>query len=261
MRRHLHGAWQPWRTLADDAILARLLKEELELHPEIEARCAELQKSWPDRPKIGVHVRHTDRLTNLRRLRRRVDEMRMLHPEALLFLATDSRAVLDDFLIRYEDVLTAPKWLPESGPLHALHGVCPDRLAMARSALVDMRLLASCDQLIVNEDSTFSLITRLWWQALRGADRACLRRDVRSVATLGWLPFSIRDRAWRTRDCDPLRPLALACSPAASWPPAPVHRLRVRRRLMPQRGSLTSLATNCLLFKQIQQNRRPGGAP
>lgn len=200
LRRHLHGPWRSWQALADDAILARLLKENLDFHPEVEAGCAELQRGWPDRPKIGVHVRHTDRTTNLRRLRRRVEEMRRRHPDAVIVLATDSRAVLDDFLARDGAVLTAPKWLPESGPLHALRGGCPDRLAMARSALVDMRLLASCEHLIVNEDSTFSLVARLWWQAFWSADRACVRRNVRSMATLGWLPFSLRDRAWRSRD-------------------------------------------------------------
>lgn len=200
MRRHFHGPWRPWRALADDELLARLLKEELEVHPEIQARCAEAQRSWPDRPRIGIHVRHSDRTTNLRRLRRHVADLRERHPDAVLFLATDSQAVLDEFRSRYSEVLTVPKWLPDSGPLHQPSGACPDRLAMARAALVDMHLLAHCDQLIVNENSSFSLITRLWWQVVWGADRANVRRHVRNVATLGWLPFPLRERVWRSRD-------------------------------------------------------------
>ena len=200
MRRHFHGPWRPWDALADDQLLSRPLKEDLDVHPDILASCAEVQNGWPDRPKIGVHVRHSDRTTNLRRLRHRVAELRQRHPDAVLFLATDSRAVLDDFQSRYGEVLTAPKWLPESGPLHQPLAACPDRLAMARAALVDMRLLASCDQLIVNENSSFSLITRLWWQVVWGADRARVRRHVRNVATLGWLPFPLRERAWKSRD-------------------------------------------------------------
>ena len=200
MRRHLHGPWRPWNALADDVLLARLLKEELEVHPEIQAHCADVQHGWPDRPKIGVHVRHSDRTTNLRRLRHRVAELRQCHPDAVLFLATDSRAVQEDFQSRYKEVLTVPKWLPQSGSLHQPKEVCPDRLAMARAALVDMRLLASCDHLIVNENSSFSLITRLWWQVIRGENQAGVRRHVRNVATLAWLPFPLRERAWRSRD-------------------------------------------------------------
>lgn len=200
MRRHFHGPWRHWRALADDQLLARLLKEELEVHPAIQARCAEVQHGWLDRPRIGIHVRHSDRTTNLNRLRRRVAELRQRHPEAVLFLATDSQAVLDDFQSRFGEVLTVPKWLPESGPLHQPSGACPDRLAMARAALVDMRLLASCDQLIVNENSSFSLITRLLWQGIRDADRAGVRRHVRNVATLGSIPFPLRERVWRSRD-------------------------------------------------------------
>ena len=42
---------------------------------------------------------------------------------------------------------------------------CPDRVANALAALVDIHLLAACDSLIVEEDSTFAYLARLLSEA------------------------------------------------------------------------------------------------
>lgn len=192
LRRHLNGPWKTWSGLSDEAILARLLREELVLHPAIAARVDQVARMWPDRPRIGVHVRHTDRTTNLQRLRRRLDHLLARHPDAVIYLATDAAAVQEDFRRRYPDVLTVPKWFAPSGPLHARSAPCPDRLAMARDSLVEMRLLARCDHLIVNGNSSFSQVARLWW---RGDPRRVI-----DVGSWAWLPGPVRERAWRSRD-------------------------------------------------------------
>jgi hypothetical protein len=192
LRRHFAGRWSEWRGLGDDDILARLLHEHLQLHPTIVAQVDAVRQAWPDRPRIGVHVRHTDRKTNLRRLRRRLDALVARLPHAVIFLATDAAGVEEDFRGRYGDVLTVPKWFPASGPLHGRDSSCPDRLAMARASLVEMRLLTECDHLVVNGDSSFSQIAKLLW---RGE-----RRRVIDVGAWAWLPPSVRDRTWRGRD-------------------------------------------------------------
>ena len=190
LRRHFTGLWTEWKNLDEETILARLLRENLEVHPEIAARAEEIRGKWPDRPRIGVHARNTDRTTNLRRVRRALDNLLAEHPQAVIFLATDSSGVENDFRRRYPEVLTVPKWFPPSGPLHTLKAPCPDRLGMAQASLVEMRLLTLCDHLIINGNSSFSQITKLWWQGNP--------RDVIDVASWAWLPPIFRDHAWRS---------------------------------------------------------------
>ena len=192
LRRHFTGPWREWNSLDDEAILARLLRENLGVHPEVTARVEEIRRTWPDRPRIGVHVRNTDRTTNLGRLRQRLDRLVAARPDAVIFLATDAASVEDDFRRRYPDVLTVPKWFPPGGPLHSLAAPCPDRLEMARASLVEMRLLAGCDHLVINGNSSFSVITKLWWKGDSG-------RAV-DVGSWAWLPAPVRNRAWRVRD-------------------------------------------------------------
>lgn len=192
LRRHFSGRWREWRTMGDEAILARLLAEELAFHPEIVARAEEIRRAWPERTWIGVHVRNTDRTTNLARLFWRLDALIARKPNAGVFLATDDAGVEALCRVRYPVVTTVPKWFPSSGPLHRLSSPCPDRLAMARASLVEMRLLASCDDLVINGNSSFSLITKLLW---RGDPRRVV-----DVADWSWLPSSVRERAWRLRD-------------------------------------------------------------
>lgn len=192
LRRHFHGPWSTWRVLSEMKILARLLHEELPIHPAIAARVNQFTRIWPDLPRIGVHVRHTDRTTNLLRLWRRLDQLLARHPHAMIVLATDAAVVQEEFRRRYPAVFTLPKWFAPSGPLHQRSAPCPDRLAMAHDSLVEMRLLAHCDHLIVNGNSSFSQITRLWWLGDP--------RRVIDVGSWAWLPAPIRERAWRSRD-------------------------------------------------------------
>lgn len=214
LRRHLRGSWRIWNGLSEEKILARLLREELPIHPTVAARVDQITRMWPDQPRIGVHVRHTDRCTNLQRLRRRLDQLLARHPHAVIVLATDAAVVQEEFRRRYPAVFTLPKWFAPSGPLHQRFAPCPDRLAMAHDSLVEMRLLAHCDHLIVNGNSSFSQIARLWWLGDP--------RRVIDVGSWAWLPASIRERAWRSRD-------------AVRWAP---WLWRSRRHLQSQRPQL-----------------------
>ena len=192
LRRHFVGRWHAWSGLEEEAILATLLHENLEVHPDINARVAEIERGWPDRPRIGVHVRNTDRKTNLRRLHSRLARLVDRWPDALIFLSTDSASVDEDFRRRHPQVLTVPKWFPHDGPLHIRSAACPDRLEMARASLVEMRLLAGCDHLVINGSSSFSVITKLWWKGRPG--------EAIDIGSWAWLPPGVRSRMWRARD-------------------------------------------------------------
>lgn len=190
LRRHLTGRWQEWGAIGDDGLVTKLLHENLEMHPEIVACAEKVRRTWPERPRIGVHVRNTDRTTNVRRLGRQLEALVAREPDAAIFLATDSARVEDDFRRRHPRVLTVPKWFPPSGPLHLRRSGCPDRVAMARASLVEMQLLIGCDHLIFNSDSSFSLIAALWRQRSQ--------RKAIDVGPAACLPQWMRDPAWRT---------------------------------------------------------------
>jgi hypothetical protein len=215
MRRHLAGEW---RAMDDEAINARLFGEHLRVHPLIAAHAAEIMDTWPNRPRIGVHVRHTDRTTNIRRLQRHLDAICLRQPEAIIFLSTDSAGVEKAIRRRYRGVLSVPKWFPTSGPLHTPKAPCPDRRAMAHSSLLEMSLLAGCDYLVMNTDSAFSQVAKLLWKGDR--------RGVVDVAPLAWLPTPLRDFAWRMRS-------------GLRWAP---WLWRARRRLNRQRARLKDVS-------------------
>jgi hypothetical protein len=191
LRRHFAGQWAGLKKCDDATILAGLLHENLELHPEIAARAQEIQQAWPVGTRIGVHVRNTDRTTNLNRVTRRLDALLKKQPGAMIFLATDDQLVEELFKRRYVNVLTFPKWFPPSGPLHSKKAPCPDRLSMAKEMLVEMSLLLACDHLVINSNSSFSQIAKLWWRGDQSR--------ITDVASWAWLPGAIRERAWRTK--------------------------------------------------------------
>jgi hypothetical protein len=156
LRRHLHGEFSGLRELGTETILRRLVRESLELHPAIRERVDGIKRNWPDEPAIGVHIRSTDKLTNIRAVRRKVDDLRAQHPGAPVFLASDSRAVEDSFARIWPGLLTAPKWYPSGGRSLHQNVECPDRTINGIEALIDLYLLAACGYLVVDTSSAFS---------------------------------------------------------------------------------------------------------
>ena len=82
----------------------------------------------------------------------------------VLFLATDNRAVQDLWLRRFGEsrVICTPKWLPEPGKALHLGSGSPDPRLSARDALLDILLLAACDDLVTLGNSSFSAAARLF---------------------------------------------------------------------------------------------------
>lgn len=190
LRPHLKGHWESLRRLADAGIEAHLLRD-FEFHPAVVERAEAIRAAWSGEPAVGVHVRNTDRRTNLSRLMQRLDALLSRRPGSRLLLATDDKAIEARFADLYPRMVTVPKWFATSGPLHKGSSGCPDRVSMGRDVLVEILLLAGCDDVLLDGDSTFAALVKLLW---RGNPRRVI--DIRP---LSWLPNGARDALWRTR--------------------------------------------------------------
>lgn len=190
LRPHLKGHWESLRRLDDAGIAARLFRD-FDFHPAIVERAASIRAAWGGEPAVGVHVRNTDRRTNLSRLTNRLDAILARRPGCRLFLATDDKAIEALFSDLYPGMVTVPKWFATSGPLHKWGSGCPDRVAMGRDVLVEILLLAGCDDVVLDSDSTFAFLVKLLW---RGNPRRMV--DIRP---LSWLPNGARDALWRSK--------------------------------------------------------------
>jgi len=191
-RRHFHGEFSGLRKLDTETILRGLMHGSLELHPAIRERVDGLKRSWPAKPAIGVHVRHSDKVTSVEAARRKVDELCGQHPDAPIFLATDDQAVEDLFARSHPGLHTAPKWRP--GSHQALHGnvECPDRAVNGLEALTDLYLLAGCDYLVLDTSSALSRLASV----LTAAER----RNVHDIRRWRVLPPRMRHLAWLARE-------------------------------------------------------------
>src|SRR5262249_22937286 len=97
-----------------------------------------------------------------------------------IFLATDGADVADEFQLRFgEQLVVRPKWMSQephkAGPLEpsSLHkrlpGVRqpgePSASVLFRDAVVEMYLLARCDTLFYQPNSSFSIVAALFGRA------------------------------------------------------------------------------------------------
>lgn len=161
LRPHFKGSLKAWAALSDDAIIARVLRDDMRLNADIAAQVAGFKAENFAPEMIGVHVRYMDRRTSLADFLKHLDRKVAARPDAAIFLATDNSEAEAVIRGRYARVVTTPKWFPEGGVSMHQNPECPDRLRNAIEALIDMYLLAECDHLIFPGSSTFSKIASL----------------------------------------------------------------------------------------------------
>ena len=162
MRHHFRGPFSEFRGLDDEAILSRLMKETLHLHPSIMERVTAIRATWPARPVIGVHIRHTDRKARIGAIQSRLRQLLTANPGLGVFLCTDNRDVEASLRLAYPDLLTTSKWFPDNGHdrMHECQD-CPDKRANGVEALTDLYLLAGCDHLVLDKSSSFAYLAAL----------------------------------------------------------------------------------------------------
>jgi hypothetical protein len=161
LKRHLRNRQNDFDGLDTNGIIRKVLTEQMVLQKDIHQRIDEFKaKHWSDKI-IGVHIRYTDRLTNLAKYRKYLCRFLKQYPDAHIFLATDNRKINDEYQSRFKNVFSTPKWYPEDLTSMHQNTDCPDKVANGIEALVDMYLLAECDCLIYSGYSTFSQISHI----------------------------------------------------------------------------------------------------
>jgi hypothetical protein len=142
-------------------IIKNMLREHFILHNDIRQRIEDFKaKNWPE-TVIGLHIRYTDRRTNLKRYERPLRRFLQREPGAHIFLATDNHMVAQEYKKRFRNVFSTKKWFPDG--ISSMHQnlACRDKVKNGIEALIDMYLLADCDYLIYPSVSTFSWISYL----------------------------------------------------------------------------------------------------
>ncbi|MDR3499404.1 MAG: nodulation protein NodZ [Parvibaculum sp.] len=160
IRRHFSGSLAHLRHATSQAIITDLMPRFLRPLPAIEERVANFAAYNFSRWTIGVHVRHSDRLSPLEKIYSHVENALVDHRHATIFLATDNSAVEDEFRRRYANVVVAPKWLPPPGEAIHYNDKNKNMVEAAADALVDIYLLARTNQFIYPRGSTFSWLAR-----------------------------------------------------------------------------------------------------
>ena len=111
---------------------------------------------------IGVHVRHTDMSIPLDRLVKTTRSIVDRRQSDCIFLATDNRDIIDVFKQKFDNVVVAPKWFPSPGErMHQNWDSCPNRIQNGREALIDLYLLAECDDLVFSSQSSFGYVASI----------------------------------------------------------------------------------------------------
>lgn len=161
IKKHLQKKQIDYAGFDDKKIVRKVLTEHMILHEDIQQQIDDFKvRHWSDKV-IGLHIRHTDRQTDLGKYEKHLKRFLKRYPGAHIFLATDNQQVSRDYRGRFKNVFSTQKWFPEGMTSMHQNSSCPDKIANGVEALVDMYLLAECDGLIYSGDSTFSLISRI----------------------------------------------------------------------------------------------------
>jgi hypothetical protein len=160
LRPHFSDEHERLKRLSSDGILRELLRHGLELRPEIRARVEQFRSDRFGPSMLGVHVRYTDRRARLTGILKKVDAVRR-HDRCPIFLATDNAEVQNLFVERYHHVVSTPHWYAPDGARIHQSRACPDRFQNGVEALIDLYLLAECDFLVGDSNSSFAKVADL----------------------------------------------------------------------------------------------------
>jgi len=162
MRRLFKDKFSYLNTMTNPQILAKIIRENFELQPDIRSRIDNFKAKNFGKNTIGVHIRYSDMKIPLDEIYQKVKQVVQQNKQATIFLATDSKEVSENFQNTYEKVVKTDKWFSPSGErLHQNWTQCPDRIENGKQALIDLYLLSECDSLIFSSQSSFGYVASL----------------------------------------------------------------------------------------------------
>jgi hypothetical protein len=161
LRAHFNGPLEELAQMPDRAILAKLLREDMVLQPEIRERVNEFKRNRFDARTVGVHVRYSDYRVRILAIIKQLNALLERERDSQIFLATDNIEIKKMFESNYPRVITTPHWYADPGWSIHYNRASPDRTELAIEALIDLYLLAECSHLIVDESSSFSELASL----------------------------------------------------------------------------------------------------
>lgn len=161
IRRHFQGEYAYLKHQSNDEILSTMLREELVPNQTIQARVQSFVNSNFADVTIGVHIRYTDRKNSYAGVSTIIDQILTANPDARIFLATDNQEIERQFRNNYSNLVTTPKWFPDTVERLHENWSCPSRFENCIEALVDMYLLARCNYLVCDQRSTLAYVASL----------------------------------------------------------------------------------------------------
>lgn len=155
-----------------------------ELKTSIESFCLETNME----ENIGVHIRYTDKKSNIYPMLRKLDDVVKRNQSSKIFLASDNKMIIDRIKSKYQNVITFDKWLPDdNSPMHSMSTNNPARVQHGYDTLIEIYSLSRCKELILDTDSSFDYIVQLL------SDPSTIVHDFRRIK---WLPENIWHLLW-----------------------------------------------------------------
>lgn len=122
-----------------------------------------------DQRMIGLHVRRSNeqnlgaKTADPGHYVEIVKTLRRTHPGAGVYLASDNSSMYSFIENAIGKIVVFPKWMPEPGvPLHFSGSQDERGMKIAVEALIEMRLLATCDWIVRPRDSCYSIAASLF---------------------------------------------------------------------------------------------------
>ncbi|MGI9319517.1 MAG: nodulation protein NodZ [bacterium] len=146
---------------------AYILKKHLRPAPAI---CAKVEQEWSKfggGPMIGLHARSTHEFARnkgsicMDQYLSAVGTALSRQPQANIFVASDNADCIEKILEHYPHAIIRNKWLASPGQSLHLNSNCPNKLQAAKDGLIEMLILARCDQIVCPANSSFSRTARL----------------------------------------------------------------------------------------------------
>ena len=161
LRCHFKGEFKGLAQASTEAILSKLLREDLRLDPQVRERVARFKGRSFGTRTVGVHVRYTDHRVGLWAILKQLSALLQREPELRVFLSTDNARVKSLFADCCHGVVTTSHWYPTPGLTIHQNRSCPSPIESGIEALVDLYLLAECDYLIGDTSSSFFYVAKL----------------------------------------------------------------------------------------------------